>query len=129
MPEDRRDQPPRLPLPERWPEAYGDGLFRYTVLRVGDRDTALDLVQDTFLAALKAQDSFPGHSAPRTWLIGILKYKIADHFRRAATQKSASGRSGPSHLKHGLTESTHARSILKENARQGHARQGRHFDT
>ena len=51
--------------------------------RVGDRTLAEDLVQETFLAALQAQDRFRGTSAPRTWLIGVLRHKVVDHFRRA----------------------------------------------
>jgi RNA polymerase sigma-70 factor (ECF subfamily) len=83
--------PRSLPPPEQWADAYGDDLFRYAVLRVGDRDTALDLVQDTFLAALKAREGFSGRSAPRTWLVGILKHKIVDHFRRGSRDAAAPG--------------------------------------
>ena len=43
---------------------------------------AEDLVQETLLAALKGFDKFQGRGAERTRLIGILKHKIADHFRR-----------------------------------------------
>ena len=91
MTEESRDRTTRLPPAEQWAEAYGDDLLRYAVLRVGDRDTALDLVQDTFLAALKARESFSGRSAPRTWLVGILKHKIIDHFRRGARDPAAPG--------------------------------------
>jgi len=39
--------------PSEWVDRYGDYLFRYAMLRVRDRSSAEDLVQETFLAALK----------------------------------------------------------------------------
>jgi RNA polymerase sigma-70 factor (ECF subfamily) len=56
-------------------------LFRFALLHLHDEDAAHDAVQETLLAALQAQDRFRNESALRTWLIGILKHKIADHFR------------------------------------------------
>ncbi len=67
--------------PERWLEEYGDDLFGFTMLRVRDRATAQDLVQETFLAALKARQSFAGRSTERAWLFGILRNKLTDHYR------------------------------------------------
>jgi len=39
-------------------------------------------LQETLLAALKAWGGFEGRSSERTWLVGILKRKIADHLRK-----------------------------------------------
>ena len=72
--------------PAEWVDRYGDYLFRYAMLRLRDRPTAEDLVQETFLAALKARVSFSGKSSESTWLVGILKHKIADHFRNQAQE-------------------------------------------
>ena len=69
---------------EGWLDAHGDALFRFALLRVGQREIAEDLVQETLMAALKARDSFAGASSERTWLIGILKRKVVDVFRRRA---------------------------------------------
>ncbi len=68
--------------PDRWVDEYGDYLFRYAFLRVSRRDVAEDLVQETFLAALRGGDSFVGQSAERTWLTGILNNKIVDRLRQ-----------------------------------------------
>ncbi len=38
--------------PEQWVAAHGDALFRYALLRVGRREAAEDLVQETFVAAI-----------------------------------------------------------------------------
>ena len=68
--------------PETWLDNYGDVLFRYAMLKTGDQSVAEDLVQDTLIAALKAHENFRGDSSEKTWIIGILKHKIIDHFRR-----------------------------------------------
>ena len=68
--------------PKRWLDEHGDILYRYALGRVRNAQTAEDLVQDTFLAAMKGADSFGGRSTERTWLVGILKHKIIDHFRK-----------------------------------------------
>ena len=68
---------------EKWVERHGDALFRHAMLRVRDPQVAEDLLQETFLAALKAQSGFRGESQERTWLIGILRHKILDHLRRS----------------------------------------------
>ena len=69
-----------------WVDRYGDYLFRYAMLRLRDRPAAEDMVQETFLAALKGRGTFSGDSSEATWLVGILKHKIADHFRRQARE-------------------------------------------
>jgi RNA polymerase sigma-70 factor (ECF subfamily) len=56
-------------------------LHHYALRQVRDPDLAHDLVQDTFLAALATGEAYQGRSAVRTWLVGILKHKIADAFR------------------------------------------------
>jgi RNA polymerase sigma-70 factor (ECF subfamily) len=70
-----------------WLEAHADYLFNLAVRQVGDKTTAEDLVQETFLAALKARDSFRGQSSDRTWLVGILRHKIYDHLRRICRER------------------------------------------
>jgi len=75
-------EPDRAPDSSRWVEEHGDALYRYALLRVNNPDLAGDLVQDTFLSALKGAAQFRGGSTVRTWLIGILKHKIIDYYRR-----------------------------------------------
>jgi len=73
----------RPPLnPKQWLADHGDVLYRFALGRVRDPQTAEDLVQDTLLAAYKASEGFSGRSSERTWLVGILKHKIIDHFRK-----------------------------------------------
>jgi RNA polymerase sigma-70 factor (ECF subfamily) len=63
-------------------DQYGDILFRFALQRVRDAGIAEELVQETFLAAMRAKDGFKGQSSEKTWLFGILKHKIIDHYRR-----------------------------------------------
>lgn len=74
------------PDPERWLDDHGDYLFKYAVFRLRDDIVAEDAVQETFLAALKAYEKFEGRGSERTWLVGILKHKIIDHFRRTGRE-------------------------------------------
>lgn len=74
--------------PERWVDEHGDYLFRYALMRLRDPSRAEDAVQETFLAALKGGKSFEGRSAEKSWLVGILKNKIYDHFRKAGRETS-----------------------------------------
>ena len=67
---------------EAWVDEHGDYLFGYVVPRIRDRHVAEEIVQETFLAALKSVKSFRGDSSPRTWLVGLLRRKIADHYRK-----------------------------------------------
>ncbi len=74
--------------PEKWLEEHGDCLYRTALLRVRNPDTAADLVQDTLLAALRTTEKFRGRSSVRTWLLGILKHKISDYFRKLGRETS-----------------------------------------
>ncbi|MGH9929354.1 MAG: sigma-70 family RNA polymerase sigma factor [Pyrinomonadaceae bacterium] len=68
--------------PDSWIEQHGDYLFRYAIFRLRDAAAAEDAVQETLLAALQSNNRFAGRSSERTWLIGILKHKIIDLYRR-----------------------------------------------
>ncbi len=68
--------------PSRWVDLHGDLLYSFALLRTRDANVAQDLVQETFLAALKSRETFGGQSSERTWLVGILKHKLIDHFRK-----------------------------------------------
>ncbi len=79
----------RLDDPAGWVDQYGDLLYRFALSRVREPSLAEDLVQETFLAALGARNSFQGDSAVRTWLIGILKHKIVDSIRKRVRESSS----------------------------------------
>jgi RNA polymerase sigma-70 factor (ECF subfamily) len=68
--------------PESWVDHYGDYLYRFALSRVKDPGVAEDLVQETFLAALRGLHNFKHRSSGHTWLIAILKHKIVDYLRK-----------------------------------------------
>lgn len=73
----------RLGDPGSWVDTHGDILYRFAFARVGDATVAEDLVQETLLSGWQSRHSFTGDCQPRTWLIAILKRRVADHFRRS----------------------------------------------
>lgn len=81
------DPAPLLSSPDAWLDAHGDALYRYALSRVRDGASAEDLVQETLLAALTAQRDFRADAAERTWLIGILRHKLADHHRKRCREQ------------------------------------------
>lgn len=58
------------------------GLFAFAYRAVRQREEAEDLVQDTWISALRTIPRFEGRSSLRTWLVSILRRRIADRFRR-----------------------------------------------
>ncbi len=72
--------------PATWVDEHGDILYRFALLRVKDEHVAEDLVQETFISALQGLDKFKGGSSVRTWLVGILKHKIIDQFRKGSRE-------------------------------------------
>ncbi len=73
--------------PNKWVDNYADYLFNYAVARVNNSDLAKDLVQDTFISALKSAKNFQGKSTERTWLVSIIKRKVIDHYRKINSKK------------------------------------------
>ena len=72
--------------PAVWVDRYGDSLFRFALSRVNDPAVAEDLVQETFLAALKNRGRYQGRSKVRTWMMAILKHKIVDYYRKRSRE-------------------------------------------
>lgn len=78
----------RLSNPKTWVEEHGNYLFLYALIRVRNETAAEDLVQDTLLAAFQGKARFSGQSTERSWLTGILKHKVLDHFRCQARERT-----------------------------------------
>ena len=75
---------------QEWVDRYGDLLYRWAFMRTGDPMLAQELVQETFLAALKSRSTFQGQSKPSTWLLGILKHKLLDGMKRSERTRNFS---------------------------------------
>ena len=61
-------------------------LVKFAMVQLRNATHAEDVVQETLLAAVQGAERFAGQSSVRTWLIGILKHKIMDHFRRQSRE-------------------------------------------
>jgi RNA polymerase sigma-70 factor (ECF subfamily) len=72
---------------ETWVDRYGNYLYRFALARVHAPHIAEDLVQETFLAALKGWARFEGRSSGKTWLTSILKHKIIDFIRKDVRER------------------------------------------
>jgi RNA polymerase sigma-70 factor (TIGR02943 family) len=70
--------------PNKWLDCHGDYLYRYALVRVREAVVAEDLLQETLLAAVGSYQAHAGRSSERTWLVGIMKHKVIDYFRRLA---------------------------------------------
>lgn len=87
MPEPRGQSAPETEKPgdrkamARFVEAHADAVYRFLHHRLDRKDLLDDLVQEVFLAAWRALDRFRGESEVRTWLLGIARHKLADHYR------------------------------------------------
>jgi len=69
---------------ENWFNLYADELFGWAFHKTSSKEMAEDLVQDTFLSAVKGLKNFKSNSQPKTWLFAILNNKIIDYYRKRA---------------------------------------------
>ncbi len=67
---------------EAWYRRTVPRVYAYLLSRCGgDAVIAEDLTQQTFIAAIDRRWQFDGRSDVVTWLCGIARHKLADHFR------------------------------------------------
>ncbi len=65
---------------------YRTDLLRYAKLQLRNDAWAEDVVSEVLIVALEKPEAFEGRSQIKTWLIGILKFKILDKFRENARE-------------------------------------------
>ena len=65
---------------------YRSDLLRYAKLQLRNDAWAEDVVSEVLIVALEKPEAFEGRSQIKTWLIGILKFKILDKFRENARE-------------------------------------------
>lgn len=68
--------------PSEWVDRHGDALYRYALARLRHTDAAEEVVQETFVAALRARNQYSGRGAEGAWLMGICRRKVVDYVRR-----------------------------------------------
>ena len=63
-------------------EEYADYLFGFAYSRLNDSHKAEDVLQETYLAAVKSVDKYDGRVPIKFWLRGIMKNKIVDSIKK-----------------------------------------------
>ncbi len=70
-------------------QRYYREIYAYTYRQTGNRELAMDLTQDIFVAVLKGIGSFHEKKASfRTWLYRVASNKITDHYRSRSWRMS-----------------------------------------
>jgi RNA polymerase sigma-70 factor (ECF subfamily) len=84
------DADPLAPRPLTWAELAEHRAFlvHYARRRLHDPSLAEDLVHDVFEAVMSGRAQFGGRSAPRSWLVAILRHKIVDLVRERSGHDS-----------------------------------------
>ncbi|MEY8779424.1 sigma-70 family RNA polymerase sigma factor [Allomuricauda sp. XS_ASV26] len=72
--------------PELWSVQHKTYLFAMARRKLPEAAIE-DVVQDTFLAALRSAPRFKGQSTERVWLTSILHHKIMDYYRKAYSRQ------------------------------------------
>ena len=66
-------------------EGYFDKIYRYIIVRIGNKAEAEDLTQQVFINSLRAISSFKWKGTPfSAWLFRIAHNLVVDHIRKAA---------------------------------------------
>lgn len=53
----------------------------------GEAEVAVEITQETFVEGVRSRNRFDGSSDPVTWLCGIARHKVADHYRRLERER------------------------------------------
>jgi RNA polymerase sigma-70 factor, ECF subfamily len=63
-------------------QVHSDALYRYVRSRLQPRfEFVDDIVQEVFLTAWKSLPRYRGDAPLRSWLLGIARHKVEDHYR------------------------------------------------
>lgn len=79
---DLRHRPVAEPFSADFLTSVRIDMVRFARLQLGDEDEAEDAVQEALAGALRNVAKFRGEAALKTWMIAILKNKIADNLRQ-----------------------------------------------
>lgn len=80
--------PTPVPINEQLIAELRPTLIKIARLQLRNDTWAEDVVSETLIAALEGAGSFAGQSQVKTWVVGILKHKIIDLFRKHGREVS-----------------------------------------
>jgi RNA polymerase sigma-70 factor (ECF subfamily) len=96
-----------------WYEQSLPRVYGYLFHRCGrNPELAEELTQQAFVEAVRSHDRFRGHADATTWVIGIARHKLVDHYRRTdrearrltALSASELSRGGPTNSTFGMPD-------------------------
>ncbi len=67
---------------------YTDDLFRFIFSRLGDRETAIDYVQDIFLQIWEKRAALNPDASVKAYMFKTAHNRLIDHFRKSSTRKT-----------------------------------------
>ncbi|KMJ57177.1 RNA polymerase ECF-type sigma factor [Bacillus sp. LL01] len=67
-----------------WYEKYSNDIYNYAFYMIGEREQALDILQDTFIRAYNNLESFQG-GREKSWLFRIARNLTIDYIRKKKT--------------------------------------------
>jgi RNA polymerase sigma-70 factor (ECF subfamily) len=79
--------------PDAWFREKSKMLERLARSYFRDASLVEDLVQETFLSALRGRGAFRGEASEGTWLAGILRHKMIDELRRIRRHRTVNASS------------------------------------
>jgi RNA polymerase sigma-70 factor (ECF subfamily) len=71
-----------------WFDRLYPQLFRMALSKVKAKKDAEDLVQETFVNAVKQLHLFRGEASLKTWMANILRHEIADYYRKKYAKRA-----------------------------------------
>ena len=77
-------------------EKYKGRVFGFLLRMTGEREIAEDVLQETFLAALRNADQFDRSRSFLSWLFGIAHKRVIDYYRHAKVEADHIGDTGGS---------------------------------
>lgn len=71
-----------------WYDGAFPVVYSFVFARLGgDADMAIEITQEAFVDGVRNRGRFDGSSEPVTWLCGIARHKVSDHFRRLGRER------------------------------------------
>ncbi len=72
----------------RWLQGTLPSVYAFVFARCGaDETVAEDITQETMVEVVRHRHNFDGRSHPLTWVCGIARHKVADHYRADFREK------------------------------------------
>ncbi|MBO7743563.1 RNA polymerase sigma factor [Paenibacillus sp. MWE-103] len=95
-------------------EQYGDDVWSYAYFLTGNKDTADELAQETFVKAFRGMASYRGESSVKTWLLAIARNSWYTWRRSAFMRKMTLVGLQPAGGRTESAEETYMRSLMSD---------------